>query len=447
MSLSKGYAAVIAVLLLGYAYFDKSFAYLGVAPIYVGEIVLAIGVLVFVFGGVGLVTFRSPITIVLTMFAFWCFITMLPHIGRYGLLSMRDSVIWSYSAYAIIVSGVLLRTGYVDRALSLYGRWLPIFLIWAPIGFALSQLYRGEFPFVPGSEVPILSLKGGDMAVHLAGAASFMGLGLHRWYGRQRGESRRLWEMLLWGAWSMGFVATASQSRGGMVSIFAAIAVTMVFRPMNRIRKVIFVGIVFSIASLALDISIPTSGQRDISPRQVAENLGSIIFQDNQASYLSGSVEWRKQWWSAIVDYTVFGKHRWLGKGYGVNLAVDDGFRNADDSLRSPHNGHLNILARSGVPGLLLWLILLGTIGMSLVRAHFRSRRAGNQMLADINLWVLAYWVAFVTNATFDVYLEGPQGGIWFWCLVGFSIALTRMQRVGRTSEADKTMPVAGYPA
>ena len=40
MSLSKGYAAVIGILLLGYAFFDKSFAYLGVAPVYIGEIVL-----------------------------------------------------------------------------------------------------------------------------------------------------------------------------------------------------------------------------------------------------------------------------------------------------------------------------------------------------------------------------------------------------------------------
>lgn len=447
MSLSKGYAAVIAVLLLGYAFFDKSFAYLGVAPIYIGEIVLVIGVLVFVLGGVGSAAFRSPITIVLLFFVFWCFITMLPHIGRYGLLAARDSVIWSYSAYAIIVSGVLLRAGYVDRAISLYGRWLPVFLFWVPVGFAASQVYGGYLPFVPGSEVSILSLKGGDMAVHLAGAASFMGLGLHRWYGRPHSESRRLWEILLWGAWAAGFVATASQNRGGMVSIFAAMAVTMVFRPMGRLQKVMLVGIVLLTASLALDISIPTGGYRDISPRQVAENLGSVIFPDNQANYLSGSVEWRKRWWLTILDYTVFGEHRWFGKGYGVNLAVDDGFRNADGSLRSPHNGHLNILARSGVPGFLLWLILLGTIGMSLVLAHFRARRAGNQILADINLWVLAYWVAFVMNASFDVYLEGPQGGIWFWCLVGFSIALTRIQRVGQTSEAGKNLPAAGYPA
>ena len=32
---------------------------------------------------------------------------------------------------------------------------------------------------------------------------------------------------------------------------------------------------------------------------------------------------------------------------------------------------------------------------------------------------LLAYWAAFLTNAAFDVYLEGPVGGVWFWCVFG----------------------------
>jgi hypothetical protein len=32
------------------------------------------------------------------------------------------------------------------------------------------------------------------------------------------------------------------------------------------------------------------------------------------------------------------------------------------------------------------------------------------------------YWVAFMVNASFDVYLEGPTGGIWMWTVYGVSI-------------------------
>ncbi len=49
-------------------------------------------------------------------------------------------------------------------------------------------------------------------------------------------------------------------------------------------------------------------------------------------------------------------------------------------------------------------------------------------VLANVNLWILAYWLALIVNMSFDVYLEGPQGGIWFWCLVGYIIALTLYQ-------------------
>ena len=39
----------------------------------------------------------------------------------------------------------------------------------------------------------------------------------------------------------------------------------------------------------------------------------------------------------------------------------DDGFQcDSDGLLRNPHNGHLTMLARSGVPGLLLWILARG---------------------------------------------------------------------------------------
>ena len=50
-----------------------------------------------------------------------------------------------------------------------------------------------------------------------------------------------------------------------------------------------------------------------------------------------------------------------------------------------------------------------------------------------MNLWVLSFWLAFMVNAAFDVFLEGPQGGVWFWCLIGFGIAALEAQRRAQT--------------
>jgi hypothetical protein len=86
------------------------------------------------------------------------------------------------------------------------------------------------------------------------------------------------------------------------------------------------------------------------------------------------------------------------------------------------------------VPGFLAWLTLQGLFCISLFQTYRKAVRAGRHDWANLNLGVLSYWFAFMVNATFDVFLEGPQGGIWFWCVFGFGIALTEVQRYGYPS-------------
>ena len=152
---------------------------------------------------------------------------------------------------------------------------------------------------------------------------------------------------------------------------------------------------------------------------------------------LSNTRTWRLDWWREILGYTVLGNYFWTGKGFGLNLADDDGFQVArpeEAPLRSPHNVFMTVLARMGVPGLLLWLTLHTTFAVSLIRACARARAAGFHAWAAIDLWILSYWSAFLVNATFDVFLEGPQGGIWFWCLMGVGLAALEAQRTALES-------------
>ncbi|MCL5742547.1 MAG: hypothetical protein M1541_01275, partial [Acidobacteria bacterium] len=140
----------------------------------------------------------------------------------------------------------------------------------------------------------------------------------------------------------------------------------------------------------------------------------------------------------------------WSGKGFGVNLADDDGFQVvADHALRSPHSGHLTVLARAGVPGLALWLLLQGSLCLGLLRSYFRVRREGNREWAAVVAWIVAYWTAFTVNGAFDVYLEGPQGGIWFWVVFGMGIAvlagspLRRRSATGQPGSLFSRVPAA----
>jgi hypothetical protein len=163
--------------------------------------------------------------------------------------------------------------------------------------------------------------------------------------------------------------------------------------------------------------------------QQLVDNVLSL-FGSSPDGGLEGTKQFRLAWWGTIVDYTVFGDYFWTGKGFGVNLADDDGFQStADGSLRAPHNSHLTVLARMGVPGFVLWLLLQATFAWGLLRAIVMSRRRGDAGLATVGAFALVYWLAMMINTSFDPYLEGPQGGIWFWCVFGLGLVITRLAK------------------
>src|SRR5207253_2737427 len=164
------------------------------------------------------------------------------------------------------------------------------------------------------------------------------------------------------------------------------------------------------------------------------------VFGSSSNADLEGTTEWRLAWWQKIGDYTLNGPYFWDGKGFGINLADDDGFQvGADDSLRAPHNGHIEILARAGVPGLALWILLQGAYALGLIRAAIRANRAGRGFWVRIHAWLLIYWLAAMINLSFDPYLEGPHGGIWFWALFGLGLVAMRAAQTEEGAAADAT--------
>ncbi len=111
-----------------------------------------------------------------------------------------------------------------------------------------------------------------------------------------------------------------------------------------------------------------------------------------------------------------------------INLADSDEFQGTPDhSLREVPNSHLAVLARMGVPGFLLWILLQGAFALLLLRALILFRRAGDKQLAAVTAWVGVFWTAMMVNSFFDPYIESPQGGIWFWSLFGLGLVLMRL--------------------
>lgn len=430
--LSRIWLMILSGLLLGYVFLDKGFAYLGMPPLYVGELVLIVGLLAAVLGGGVWAAFRSPLSWLWLLFALYGLSRTIPFIGVYGVDALRDAVIWGYGVFAVLVAGFLLRSRSFESVTPTYARWIPLFLVWVPVGLVLQASMGESAPAAPGSSVSLLTIKSGSMIVHLTGVAAFLLLGLQG--SRTHSPVRTI---IYWCAVLLGLGAALGSSRSGLIGFLMAMAIVSALRPSSLVTWVRVLIVAGSLMLLLLQADFEVKvGRRPLSPEQLMVNAQSI-FQQTDRYDLEGTKRWRLEWWNRIIGYTVFGEHFWLGKGFGVNLANDDDIRPRDDpALRSPHSAHLTILARMGVPGLGLWIALQATFVVSLLRAYVRALRYRLTWWARLNVWILAYWTAFMVQATFDVYLEGPQAGIWFWSLFGFGIAALEIQRDPRRALA-----------
>ncbi len=422
--LPRVFAIVLGVVLAGYAFLGRGFAHLGVPPIYVGEIALAIGAVALVFTGRIRRALEAPAAWIILLLALWGALRTVPYIDRYGLDALRDATLWGYSAFALIVAGLSGRAS-LRGAVLVYRRAVPYFLLAVPVMSWIFIRFASGLPVVPGSHgITILFVKFGDIGVHLAGVGAFLGAGL---YERLTTKPSRPMAWVNWTLFALGTAIVFSLSRSGLVSVAFALFVVFLARPWGAFWRLVPIGF----AGLVLLVSLGHTGfssrwERSISTTQIVDNVMSILDSSARTDGLGDNVRWRFRWWNRIAKDTAFGAERFTGRGYGVNLAKVDGFlgdAEADQKLRSPHSAHMNFLARGGLPGLGIWVGFIVVFAGLQIGAYRRARAGGNETLARVILFLLAYWSAFLVNASFDVYLEGPQGGIWFWCVTGIAMA------------------------
>jgi len=400
----------LILLLIGYALMGRGLAHIGVPPLYVGEVVLGLGVIATL---VSVRTLRGgPVRLLIVAFMAWGALQTIPYIGRDGVNAFRDAVTWGYAIFALMVS--LSVTGrQFDRILGIFRGLIPLYCVWVPLTLIFSRL----LPAAPGSVDSIISPKPGDMGVILAGIAAFALLGLYA-----APPKPRVPEAIVWLLWLPAAAVVAIFNRGGMVAMVTAGAVVLFLRLPQRWLPPIFFTLLIATSLVWVDPKLDIGSGRTISASQFVDNVTSVITETGSPA-LEGTKEFRLRWWNDIINYTINGPYFWTGKGFGINLADDDGFQVYDDhSLRAPHNGHFEILARTGVPGLLLWLALNAAIGIGLLRAAARARSLGRTKWVAIDGWLFVGWAAALVNASFDPYLQGPHGGIWFWSMVGLAI-------------------------
>lgn len=417
------YLLMLAAGLMCYALLGRGFAYLGLPPIYFGELLVMLGLCVTLTGR-GLSALHTAAGWALLAFCSWGALRVLPDVQMYGLEALRDAVIWGYAAMAFVVAALLSRRPErLARTVRFYGAFAAVFSVAAPLMWVLLREWENA-PSWPGVNVPMPHMKGGDVLVHLAGVTAFWGLGV----GGCTSERTQRW---LWPMLALGIAIVGVASRAGMLALLAAGSLAIMLRPRSplwwRLVAAWIIGLTL-LGTTGSVIDLKFKG-RELSFSQIVENFRSIAG-DSDKGNLEGTREFRMNWWRDIVGYTFGGKYFLTGKGFGFSLADSDGYQVLEDgSLRSPHNGHMTILARMGVPGITLWAATQTAWASSVLLTWLQARRAGRRRWSRLLAFLGVYWTAFLVNATFDVYLEGPMGGIWFWCVFGWGLATVLVYR------------------
>jgi hypothetical protein len=435
----RWFTPLLAVLLGGYMFFGRPFAYLSLpgAPAYIGDIVLAIGMVeaVRARSAIRAALAASPPLKFLLAFMVVCGLRFLVSFPTYRLDAVRDSAIWYYGVFAFLVAGATLcDPTFTPRLLGWYRRIIPVFFAWAPIAVILGRM--PSLGFVPGTVTSINAFVPGDIALHTAIAIAFLWLGLDRAVGRSSSQPS---SQLLVPLGLVGFLAAGTQNRGGFLAGLCVLGVAFCCMRSGGRRRALVSGVCsFAVVALLMalfNVRIQLATQdRELSLQQIGANLTSVLDPDSgdasDSGNLQANVDWRLQYWDAVKQDALSPSYILNGRGFGPILAFEYGIgaprEGGNPPLRSAHNTHLTILARTGIPGAALWALLWLVWFRHVVRWGVRG---GWTPSAGLSALVLAAVVGCLVNTYFDPALDGPKGAIWIWSLMALGAVYAAKSR------------------
>ena len=352
MALLVCWMGVLSTSLLGYAVFGKGWAYVGVPPLFIGELMLLSGVVVLLACTPWWTILEALPAWPLFALMIWGTVRTLPYLSVHGIDAMRDAVIWGYGTFAFIVFGCLVAApSMLPRLLSQYCRFTRIFLVCVPVVAILTMFMGDTVPRWPSTDIPIVHAKAGDVLVHLGAILAFWSTGL--------GRPVALPLVILFTA---NVAMMGVQSRGGLLAFLAGFLVCVLARPHARAPRLVLAAavcgfVVLAATNVRFQVRRGTGSGPSPSSSSSRTLRASPPSRRRATSTAPSSGVWIGGRRSSITRSTATTSGR--AKGSGSTWRTTTGSRweerTSGPPLRSPHNGHLTILARAGVPGLLLW--------------------------------------------------------------------------------------------
>ena len=377
----------------------------GVAYTYLVEVLWLFGILLLLMHRKKVELVWNKTTKLVLFFIVISFIYILRGFTKYDIIDLiRDSFIFQYGWFVFILFLFKEKLEIIWETLFFIYKWFPFVAL---LNFILQYFVPFFETVAPFGGIPILLYKNGDMGVQLLISTLLL---LYSF------ENKTLkWRVLLSLVIALDFLILASYSRSGIVAFLASMLCFIYFNKdiqlQSRVRLLIkYLPIILLVVTpIYINIKVAENFQgRAVGLEQIKNNFSSIVGGTTDATS-ENNVVWRLVWWAKIIDYSLSFPNFFIGKGLGMNLATDDDIITLDDSLRSPHNFHLNIMSRFGVLIFMIWTYFL----IQLLRPLFKKQLQGKRLLIGCIL------LAFLLNASFDVFLEGPMGAFPFWTWLG----------------------------
>lgn len=223
----------------------------------------------------------------------------------------------------------------------------------------------------------------------------------------------RGWKRILMIVWCIAVLGIA-QFKGAYIAVILGLGVVVVLNRIQRPKIVAStaVALIACVLSLAALIPLGISGRLGpLSSDLYASQVGTLF---GQAGVGIRSIEHRADWARAtLVLVNESAASMVFGVGLGDDLAFGFG-ASAEVAVRKPHNDFLEIYARLGLLGSLVFLWLLCALIVPIVR-----RARSSPQLQEFSIWILATTLVYLFIAATQPLLAYPYGAIPLFFLLG----------------------------
>lgn len=397
--------ALAGLVILGYGFANIGLRIADI-PIPAVEIVLALLLLVAMSEGLA-VGLPNKLLVLVALFLALASVRLMFDFWQWRQLALRDFTLPLETTWLLVGAWAMQRFGLERwlRGLQLAFLGLLAYLSLQPWA---AQLQAISPQVGLQQEVPLF---GDFWSVGTAAAAGMLFFGVMRPWG--------VLSYLLAAAFMPTLVI--AQLRGLYLAVPAAILVMWLVAG-KKVRAQVRSGLVATVllAAFAAALVFPLTPQGRVGPVAPGTIIAQLATLTGGQGPGAGSFSRRLQW---VRDVTtqVREEHAWLvGVGLGPDLVA--GFSAGEEGplVRKPHNDYLEVFGRLGLPGLLLFLGILG----SALRRVIRGTRLSDGQEGRFLAWVLGSSVVYLLIAATQPLLSYPFGTVPLFAPLGAALVL-----------------------